>query len=110
MFRGATPSHVSRVFDSVRRLLDRVHYKGWAFHLQTVGNRVFFYVAFTALDTRTGEPSVQVGREWLLPEDPSAEDVIRTVFLAIKTAEEHEMRELFLFDGKALFDPHSDTY
>lgn len=56
----------------------------------------------------TGEPSAWKGRQWPVDLYSSNGEIVRTAFKAIMTALEHEARELFLFQGKAVMDPHED--
>lgn len=48
-------------------------------------------------------------RKWRLSTHMTRSELVQTVFLAIKTWEEHELREAFLYRGKAIFGPHLDA-
>lgn len=37
-------------------------------------------------------------------------EVVRTAFMASMAYNEHELREAFTFDGKAIFGPHIDVH
>lgn len=60
------------------------------------------------VDNITGQPMVWRGRRWMLSPFMSDGEIVRTVFLALMTAVEHELREQLLVDGVAVFDPHFD--
>lgn len=84
----------------VQSLVHRVSYQsGWEIRVGEFG----------------GWPTIQVqapaapswGRLWRVEGRHDESDVSRTLWLAIKTHESHERRELFLVDGKPLWDPHA---
>jgi hypothetical protein len=68
-----------------------------------------YYIQVHAHDdacARTGSPYEWDGRAWLLREDMTDSEILRTAFLAVRGAVEHELFEKFLIDGKRPFDPH----
>lgn len=60
------------------------------------------------IDNVTGQPIAWRGRRWVISPFMSDGEIARTVFLALMTAVEHELREQLLIDGIAVFDPHFD--
>lgn len=48
----------------------------------------------------------QTGRKWFVSRHATPDEVVRTAFLAVMTCIEHEIREGFLYEGKAIFGPH----
>lgn len=54
-------------------------------------------------------PREQGGRKWKLSEHMTKSEVVRTMFIAVMTAIEHETRELFTYRGEAIFGPHVDV-
>lgn len=60
------------------------------------------------VDNVTGQPIQWRGRRWTISPFMSDGEIARTVFLALLTAVEHELREQLLVDGIAVFDPHFD--
>lgn len=53
----------------------------------------------------TGVLDEQYGRPWLIQGQDSDDAILNTLLLAVLTFEEHEIREGFKFDGKALYEP-----
>lgn len=49
------------------------------------------------------------GRKWLLSPHMVRSEVVSTIFKAVMTFEEHEIRERFLYKGKAIYGPHLDV-
>ena len=47
-----------------------------------------------------------IGHPWMIDPSASESDVIRTAFKAAFTWEEHELRERFQYNGRAVFGPH----
>lgn len=73
--------------------------------------RGFFYLQIfelEALDNVTGGKTDWYGRKWLLSEHMTEAEIVQTVFKAVMTAVEHEVRETFLYKGQSVFDPHYD--
>lgn len=54
----------------------------------------------------TGKAMGWSGRKWVVSIHATDQEVVGTIWMAVKAAVEHEMRELFLFDRVAIFDPH----
>lgn len=50
------------------------------------------------------------GRKWRLSPCMTDGEVVQTVFKAMLTFLEHELREKFTFDGVAVFGPHLDIH
>lgn len=50
------------------------------------------------------------GRKWRLSPFMTDGEVVQTAFKAVMTFVEHETREHFTFQGKAIFGPHLDIY
>jgi hypothetical protein len=48
------------------------------------------------------------GRWWRLSKHMTAGEIVQTVFKATMTALEHEAREMFLYKGVPVLDPHYD--
>ncbi len=63
-------------------------------------------VAVPRRDARDGVVRMGYGGKRYLPEDASEGDIVRAVFGAISAYEEHERREFFTVDGRAVFGPH----
>lgn len=49
------------------------------------------------------------GRKWLLSRHMTAGEIAQTVLKATITVAELEIRELLLYDGQPVFDPHYDV-
>lgn len=58
----------------------------------------------------TGAPLPWNGRKWRLSQHMTDGEVVQTCFMAAKSAQEHELRERFTFQGAAVFGPHFDIY
>lgn len=91
------------------RHLRRVKYKAdWILKVLPVDKHFFLQVWFVAPCIVTGEMKVHKGRKWLLSVHMTETELFNTAFKAIQAAEEHEMRERFLIDDTAVFNPHVD--
>lgn len=80
------------------------------FHIGFDLGSAYLQVVFWARDN--GRPGVmpieQRGRKWRLSEHMTPSEVVRTQFMAVMAVVEHEVRELFLYRGGAIFGPHID--
>ena len=85
----------------------------FAFHVtatgETPGGNPSGFVVVRIVATRpcntTGVLDEQYGRPWLIQGQDSDDAILNTLLLAVLTFEEHEIREGFKFDGKALYEP-----
>lgn len=97
----------STPLDRTKRVLDRLTYKDWKFHLGVLeGGHLYLQVQFPAPSRPGGPVETQKGRKWLLSEHMTTQEIAATALKAVLTAEEHEAREQFLYLGKAIFGPH----
>lgn len=93
------------VYD-ILNIVKRIKYKDWNLHIHYKSGPeigpIYLQVSF-----HDGE-ELWTGRKWLLSLHMTLSEIVQTAFKAIMTAEEHEIREKFLFDGKAVLGPHID--
>jgi hypothetical protein len=84
----------------------------WAHGSQRAADELGLYphlrVSGSTRCNRTGEPIKWKGRRWPLSYHMTEGEVVQTAWLAIKQAVEHELREVFLYEGLSIFDPHYD--
>lgn len=93
--------------DRVRALLAGVAYCGWTFAVGGNMHESWLQLRWTAFNTDGGiEPEEQRGRKWRLSRHMTDGELVQTAFKAVMTAEEHEVRERFRFNGVAIFGPH----
>lgn len=84
-------------------ILSAIRYKNWSFEVGRSGEAVWLRCSFVE------DGHLWHSRKWLVSQHATDSEVIQTVFLAVKTAEEHETREKFLYQGRAIFGPHFDA-
>lgn len=93
----------------VRRVIADTTYPGYEFDVQLMEEGIYAVKGrFKAPCTvNGGAPVWQYTRSWLL-EYPSPGAVVGTLLKLVLTSLEHEAREMFLWKGKRVFDPHTD--
>ena len=91
------------------QILSYISYKDWIFSVQGNHSYVYMQVEFDDICIDTGKVERQKGRKWLMSEHMTDSEVIQTAFLAVKTAEEHEIREKFHYNNEAVFGPHMNV-
>ena len=74
--------------------------RGYATYLQIVCKGGKCNVSGDELDWK--------GRKWYMSKHMTDGEIVQTIFKAMMTAMEHELREGFLYRGRAIFDPHYD--
>ena len=94
---------------SARDVMRKIHYKNWGFHIIEEGNALLLQIQWYDTDFYTKSPSIQSGRRWFLERTLTESELVQTVWLAIQTAEEHEMREQFTYAGRRIYMPHMDV-
>lgn len=100
---------VSARLRRVREVLLRVRYKDWIFLFVPQKPFAYLQLCWPAPCSETGVPRMQRSRKWLLSPHMTLSEIVQTAFLAVKTAEEHELREAFRYRGEAIFGPHFDV-
>lgn len=93
-------------------LINQCSFKGLSFDVIQEGPEAVFLrveCAYGACNF-TGDPFPWKGRKFRLSSFMTDGEIVQTAFLAIMTSMEHEVREIFTFQGASVFDPHYDIY
>jgi len=85
-----------------------VEYDQKAYKYMKSKSRLYLQIQYHSTCTKTGEFKKWHGRKWYLSDHMTADEIIKTVFIAFKSAVEHEIMEAFKVDGKILFNPHTN--
>lgn len=96
--------------DKLKLILSAVQFQDWHFTAGEMGDGFYLQVYFWAGDNNKPEVEMvrQHGRKWYVSRFATAAEVVQTALKAVLTALEHEAREQFLYQGKAIFGPHLD--
>lgn len=89
--------------EKFREALRDVHYKNWLFSVRESNGTYFLQINFAESGVR------QSCRKWILSQWMTKSEIIQTAFKAVLAAEEHETREKFKYNGRAIFGPHFDV-
>ena len=92
-------------------LVNAISYKDWVFYIGAFGE-YSFYLQLKWKDEDHDNPGEVVslgGRKWYLSPHMTDSEVILTAWAAVEMAELHEARELFLFEGERVLNPHIDV-
>jgi hypothetical protein len=91
-------------------VLSRVSYKsGWYLeHSLDSAGREYLRWSWRAIDavSLVDEGGMVKGRRWWLSPQMTESEVVQTALMAALSAEEHETREFFRYEGKRVFNPH----
>ena len=97
----------------IAEALVSVKYKDWDLQVGgdpvDEGNRPYIQWVFHGCCVKSGELCEQKSRKWYLSRFMTVSEVVGTAFKAALTAEEHECRENFTWNGKRVFNPHIDV-
>lgn len=88
--------------EPLRAAVEELVYKDWLF---TVHDEPYPYLQITFYDAS----ELQYCRKWMLYPTMDASEIVRTAWMAVMAAEEHEAREHFKYKGRRLFGPHFDA-
>lgn len=94
--------------EQIGEIIQNTHYKGWQFEITELNDQQSILVKPVFRSNNHNEKGYmeQVeGRNWYLNCDMSESEIVKTLWLAVKTAEEHEMRKSFTYRGYRIFDP-----
>jgi hypothetical protein len=92
-------------------LLDHVFicyafYDKKAYPYMKTKSRIYIQITYCATCIKTKEYKLWTGRKFYLSDHMTVDEIIKTCFVAFKTAVEHEVMESFKVEGKTLFNPH----
>lgn len=107
--RGVTRNMMTK--ERIESILRRIKYLDWQFRVGGGGAEgpLWIQCVFRAPGIEDTVPRYQHGRKWLISGHAVGSEVVKTAWLAVQTAIEHEARECFRFDGEAIFGPHIDV-
>lgn len=98
-----------KTFDEIKEVVSKCSFGDWQINVKRKKDTVYLQISATTIDlTDESETYSWHGRKWLISPWMTDSEIIQTAFLAVKTAVEHEAREMFKFDGVAIFGPHMD--
>lgn len=94
-------------------IVNRIQYKNWKVVVEPMRcdycghpEKCYLQIEWFDLCTTTGQMCRHTGRKWLLSEHMTESEVVLTALKAVLTAEEHEARENFRYNGKQIVNPH----
>lgn len=87
---------------------DKTHnlesHPGWNMRMEP---RVYIQLSYKALESKEGLVLQSFkGGKWYLSPHMTDDEIIKKIYLAFRTATEHEVLEGFQIDGIAVFNPH----
>src|SRR5258708_5406117 len=97
--------------DEIRRIIAqdiRVTHQPYGYFKVGPDEDLYLQVVFPALLGMSVDHPVS-GRKWRLSTHMTKGEIVQTALLAVIQAQEHEIREHFLYKGKAIFGPHYDV-
>jgi hypothetical protein len=93
--------------EQVAEIISKIEFKDWKFLLEPISDRGWLLqVSFMDRDIYTQEMELQKGRKFYISPYMVKGEVVKTAFLAVLQAMEHEVRETFLYEGKRILGPH----
>lgn len=95
-----------RVVDLLHRV--RLPDDSWRHEVSVREDCLTYQIAANGSCNVSGKRMAWTGRKWFLSRHMTDGEIVQTVFKACMTAQEHELRERFLYRGAAIFDPHYD--
>lgn len=84
------------------------NHSGFFGSYQTTENigRIYIQIEYKAPCTKSKELKSWKGRKWYLSSHMTDDEIIKTCYVAFKSAVKHEIMEGFKVDGIVLFNPH----
>jgi hypothetical protein len=92
--------------NEIRAIVRSIRYRDWEFSVAEAKGAIYLQASFRVEDPETGGWVTMRSRKWLISLHSTESEIVQTALKAVLTAEEHEAREAFLYDGVALFSPH----
>lgn len=88
--------------DVLQDVADLVYYNDWSFGVKEDSDGPYLQISFLA------DGEVQLCRKWRVYRSMNASEFVRTCWMAVLAAEEHEARESFRYRGVRVMTPHVD--
>lgn len=88
--------------DALQDVVDLVSYRDWSFDVKEDSGGPYLQIVF--LD----EGAPQFCRKWRVDRSMNPSELVRTAWMAVLAAEEHEARERFMYKEKRIMTPHVD--
>lgn len=96
-----------KTLDEIKYIVSLCKYKDWDFLTYLdYEKRPILQIRVASSCSVSGQPWVWKGRKWFLSFHMCDNEIVGTVFVAVKKAEEHEIREFFTFKSAAIYGPH----
>ena len=96
-------------FDEIGEIIDRIEYLDWEIRLRSDGPRPYLQIFGHGPNPKNNmEEEDWSGRKWFISPHMCINEIIRTAYKAIECSVAHEMNEMFLYKGQAVFTPHMD--
>lgn len=93
--------------DFVQSVVDKVKFPDYTFRVVDVdGVALFIQGEYIEADTVTGAQELQKTRLWLVADNDTEDEIVRTMFKIIMTSMEHKAREWFKYEGYSIMNPH----
>ncbi len=90
----------------IENILKEIKFKNWNFYLGDKGDDFYLQVKFEDFDIHSNKLEMQHGRKWYISKFMISDEIVRTAFMAVMVATEHEIRETFLYKNQNIFGPH----
>lgn len=71
------------------------------------GDRIYLQIIYTSVCSKSKKLETYKGRKFYLSVHMTADEVMKTAYLAFETAVKHEILEGFQIRGTPLFNPHT---
>lgn len=103
---------MKQTLENILSIINNIEYKDWACRAESLGDGFYIQLGWDGIELEkfsghTEETLIELtGRKWYISSHATNSEVIQTVFLAVKTAELHEIHENFKYKNKTVFNPH----
>lgn len=103
--RLSMPNYFHSAIKRYSEAIHKITYKDWRFEIIVTDHDGHALL----LAHFTDQSKEWTTRKYYLSPRMTDSEIIQTAFLLVKVAEEHELREKFLYKGRSIFGPHFDS-
>jgi hypothetical protein len=97
-------------FHELRNVITQIQFPDYIFVVgESSHGFTYLQGVYEEADTITGEMETQYTRRWALSPMMTKSEVVATAFKCVMTSAEHRVREHFLYQNKAIYQPHHDV-
>lgn len=95
--------------EEIKEIINQIKFKDRKIHIDLMGSTgCFIQVQYMEVCIDSGALQLQKARKWYVSFFSTETEIVETVFKAIRTSNDHVLKEHFTYKGRRVYSPHFD--